>query len=395
MSGPSTEQAKGEPAAPLGLYVHVPFCASTCDFCAFYQTQPTAELVRRFLAGVAAESNTIAWTRPVSTVFWGGGTPGLLAPHDLARLAEVVQARCAGAPAEWTVELAPASVNGERLAALRDAGVTRVSMGVQSFQPNLLDALGRAHTREQIFRAYDQVRAAGFPSVNLDLMFALPGQTAEEWAGDVRAAVALAPDHLSTYCLTFEEDTKLWVKLSQGRVKLDPELEADLYEATWAQLAAAGYGQYEVSNFARPGHACRHNLNTWHMQEWVGLGPSAASQQGGWRGANVSDVEQWLADLERGDRLTVDRVAVTPALLAEDALIFGLRMNAGVDLAPWQARAPGAPWPVIEDTLRTLAASDLLVRDGSTVRLTDRGRLLADSVGAEIMTAFEPLAETA
>ncbi len=395
MSGPSTEQAKGEPAAPLGLYVHVPFCASTCDFCAFYQTQPTAELVRRFLAGVAAESNTIAWTRPVSTVFWGGGTPGLLAPHDLARLAEVVQARCAGAPAEWTVELAPASVNGERLAALRVAGVTRVSMGVQSFQPNLLDALGRAHTREQIFRAYDQVRAAGFPSVNLDLMFALPGQTAEEWAGDVRAAVALAPDHLSTYCLTFEEDTKLWVKLSQGRVKLDPELEADLYEATWAQLAAAGYGQYEVSNFARPGHACRHNLNTWHMQEWVGLGPSAASQQGGWRGANVSDVEQWLADLERGDRLTVDRVAVTPALLAEDALIFGLRMNAGVDLAPWQARAPGAPWPVIEDTLRTLAASDLLVRDGSTVRLTDRGRLLADSVGAEIMTAFEPLAETA
>jgi len=395
MSGPSTEQAKGEPAAPLGLYVHVPFCASTCDFCAFYQTQPTAELVRRFLAGVAAESNTIAWSRPVSTVFWGGGTPGLLAPHDLARLAEVVQARCAGAPAEWTVELAPASVNGERLAALRDAGVTRVSMGVQSFQPNLLDALGRAHTREQIFRAYDRVRAAGFPSVNLDLMFALPGQTAEEWAGDVRAAVALAPDHLSTYCLTFEEDTKLWVKLSQGRVKLDPELEADLYEATWAQLAAAGYGQYEVSNFARPGHACRHNLNTWHMQEWVGLGPSAASQQGGWRGANVSDVEQWLADLERGDRLTVDRVAVTPALLAEDALIFGLRMNAGVDLAPWQARAPGAPWPVIEDTLRTLAASDLLVRDGSTVRLTDRGRLLADSVGAEIMTAFEPLAETA
>ena len=146
MSGPSTEQAKGEPAAPLGLYVHVPFCASTCDFCAFYQTQPTAELVRRFLAGVAAESNTIAWTRPVSTVFWGGGTPGLLAPHDLARLAEVVQARCAGAPAEWTVELAPASVNGERLAALRDAGVTRVSMGVQSFQPNLLDALGRGPT---------------------------------------------------------------------------------------------------------------------------------------------------------------------------------------------------------------------------------------------------------
>ena len=268
-------------------------------------------------------------------------------------------------------------------------------MGVQSFQPELLDALGRQHTRDQVYRAYERVRAAGFSSVNLDLMFALPGQTAEEWASDVRAAVALAPDHLSTYCLTFEEDTKLWVKLSQGRVKLDPEHEADLYLATWRQLAAAGYHQYEISNFARPGHACLHNLNTWRMHEWVGLGPSAASQHAGWRGGNVADLERWLADLERGVRLTEDRVAVTPALRAEDALIFGLRMNAGVDVASWRARAPTAPWPAIDDTLASLAASELLVRDGDLVRLTERGRLVADAVGAEIMGAFEPIVETA
>ena len=279
MSEPSTEQAKGEPAHPLGLYMHVPFCASTCDFCAFYQTQPTAELVRRFLDGMEREAGLVQWTRPISTVFWGGGTPGLLAPRDLGRLAALVHSRARGQPAEWTVELAPASVTGERLHVLRDAGVTRVSLGVQSFQPDLLDALGRNHTREQIYRAYDRVRAAGFASVNLDLMFALPGQTAPDWAADVAAAVALAPDHLSTYCLTFEEDTKLWLKLSQGRVKLDPDLEADLYAATWEQLGAAGYPQYEISNFARPGHECRHNLNTWRMHEWIGLGPSAASQQ--------------------------------------------------------------------------------------------------------------------
>eukprot|EP01035_Chromulina_nebulosa_P047170 gene47170-63925_t len=151
------------------------------------------------------------------------------------------------------------------------------------------------------------VRAAGFASVNLDLMFALPGQTADEWAADVREAVRRAPDHLSTYCLTFEEDTKLWVKLSEGRVKLDPENEARLYESTWSQLAAAGYAQYEVSNFARPGHACVHNLNTWRMHEWVGLGPSAASQQGRWRGGNIADLEQWLANIARGERVTEDR----------------------------------------------------------------------------------------
>ena len=410
MSGLLPEQAKAEPAgarhagvssnadaepAPLGLYVHVPFCASTCDFCAFYQKTPTADDVARFLSGIEREAALAEWPRRVTTVFWGGGTPGLLAPRALTRLGEIVRARCGGTPEEWTVELAPGSVTVARLAALKEIGVTRVSMGVQSFQPELLDALGRQHTREQIFAAYDRVRAAGFHSVNLDLMFALPGQSAAEWAADVREAVSLGPNHISTYCLTFEEDTKLWLKLSQGRIKLDPEHEAALYEATWSQLSDLGYAQYEVSNFARPGHACRHNLNTWRMHEWVGLGPSAASQQGGWRGANVADLDQWIAQLERGERVTQDRVALTPSLLAEDALIFGLRMNAGVDLAPWRVRAPGAPWPAVDDTLATLAAGGLLHREGDVVRLTRRGRLVADAVGAEIMAAFEPIAETA
>lgn len=393
MIGLPLEQAKAE--TPLGIYVHVPFCASTCDFCAFYQKQPTADEVARFLAGIESEARLVAWTRPVTTVFWGGGTPGLLAPRHLELLAATVREQCGGQPREWTVELAPASVTDARLAALKAAGVTRVSLGVQSFQPGLLDALGRQHTREQVYTAYDRVRAADFPSVNLDLMFALPGQTAEEWAADVREAVALAPNHLSTYCLTFEEDTKLWVKLSQGRVKLDPEHEADLYESTWAQLAAAGYAQYEVSNFARPGHACLHNLNTWHMHEWVGLGPSAASQHAGVRGANVADLEKWLAGLAGGERVTEDRVTLTPELLAEDAVIFGLRLNAGVDLSRWRQRAPAAPWAAVDDVLSTLAAGELLVRSGDRVRLTDRGRLVADSVGAEIMAAFEPVTETA
>ena len=389
MSHFASEQDKASPPDPLGLYVHVPFCASTCDFCAFYQTTPTAEGVNRFLTGIANESKLVKWARPVTTVFWGGGTPGLLAPRDLARLAGIVHENCGGRPLEWTVELAPASVTPERLTVLREAGVTRVSMGVQSFQPALLDGLGRQHTREQVYRAYEHVRSAGFASVNLDLMFALPGQTEAEWAADVREAVRLAPDHISTYCLTFEEDTALWVKLSQGRVKLDPEHEARLYEATWVQLGDVGYAQYEISNFARPGHACRHNLNTWHMHEWVGLGPSAASQQDGWRGANIADLDQWLGHIVRGERVTEDRVAVTSALLAEDALIFGLRMNAGVDLALWQSRCSDAPWAAVESLLARCVAEGLAVRDGTRIRLTQRGRLLADSVGAEVMEAFQ------
>ena len=372
---------------PLGLYVHVPFCASTCDFCAFYQTAPTADGIESYLHGIATELALVERPREVGTVFWGGGTPGLLAPRDIRRLGETVRRWCGAAPEEWTVEMAPASVTDARLAALKEIGVTRISMGAQSFQPELLEALGRQHTLPQVLRAYDRIRAANFASVNIDLMFALPGQDEAGWMADMAAALALAPDHLSTYCLTFEEDTKLWVKLSEGKVKLDPEREAQLYERTWERLGEAGYAQYEVANFARPGHHCRHNLNTWHMHEWVGVGPSAASQFAGWRAANPSDLARWQTEVAVGERATEDRVALTPDLLAEDALIFGLRLNAGVDVNALKLRWPEAPWTAATQALDDLVTDGLAERVGPAVRLTVQGRLLADAVGAAVMRA--------
>ena len=396
MRGVATEeQAKAEEVEPLGLYVHVPFCASTCDFCAFYQVRPTADSVEGFINSAEAEAGLVHWDRPLQTVFWGGGTPGLLSPGDLARLAGIVHSVPGGnCPREWTVELAPASVTDERLGALKAAGVTRVSLGVQSFRPSLLDALGRAHTREQVLRAYGRIRSAGFASVNIDLMFALPGQTTAEWDADIDEAVSLAPDHISTYCLTFEEDTALWVKLSQGRVRLDPENEARMYERTWDRLGAAGYAQYEISNFARGDHACVHNVNTWRMGEWAGLGPSAASQHQGWRAANVADLPEWSAQVGRGERMTRDRLAVTAHLLAEDALVFGLRMNAGVDLARLKAFCPQAPWERVEALLGRLAAEGLAERRRNrSCGSRPRGRLLADSIGSELMVAFDRPAE--
>jgi oxygen-independent coproporphyrinogen-3 oxidase len=391
MRGVATEeQAKAEDVRPLGLYVHVPFCATTCDFCAFYQVHPTAESIEGFIKTLSDEAGLIDWDRPLSTVFWGGGTPGLLSPSDLGRVAEIVHALPGGrSPREWTVELAPASVTAERLSVLRSAGVTRVSLGVQSFRPALLDALGRAHSREQVYRAYERIRAAGFASVNVDLMFALPGQSAAEWDADIDEAVSLLPDHISTYCLTFEEDTALWVKLSEGRVRLDPENEARMYERTWERLGAAGYGQYEVSNFARPGHACAHNINTWRMAEWAGLGPSAASQLGNWRGSNIANLPEWAERVGRAERMTEERTALTPALLAEDALVFGLRMNEGVDLGLLRARCPGAPWDRVEALITRLVEEGLASREGARVRLEARGRLLADTVGSEVMAAFD------
>ena len=393
MSEINPEAGVGASQTPLGIYIHVPFCASTCDFCAFYQTTPTADGIGRYMQAMAHEAALVAWEgRCVDTVFWGGGTPGLLAPNQIRRLGAIVNERLGGGAREWTVEMAPASVTEARLEALKEIGVTRISMGAQSFQPALLDGLGRQHTREQIFRAYERIRTAEFKSVNIDMMFALPGQDERAWLADLEEALALAPDHLSTYCLTFEEDTKLWVKLSKGQVKLDVEHEARLYETTWARLEAAGYAQYEVSNFARPGHACIHNLNTWKMHEWVGLGPSAASQHAGWRGGNVADLEKWQANVARGERVTEDRVALTPAQLAEDALIFGVRMNAGVDLAELRGRFPEAPWREVELQISRLVEVGVAEMHAGNLVLTSRGRLIADTVGAELM---EPFAEAA
>ena len=384
---PAQAKAQGPPA--LGLYVHVPFCASTCDYCAFYQTVPTAKTVHGFLAGVAREAELVAWNRPVDTVFWGGGTPGMLAPGALAELGGIVRRSCGGVPREWSVEMAPASVTPQRLAALKDLGVTRISLGVQSLQAPLLEALGRRHTREQALRAYARVREAGFASVNLDLIFAIPGQTLAAWQADLRAAMELQPDHLSTYCLTFEEDTALFLKLSQGRVRPDAEAEAAFYTAAWERLEAGGYAQYEISNFARAGHACLHNLNTWRMAEWVGLGPSAASQAAGWRGANVADLGRWRADVAAGRRARTEAVELTPRLLAEDSLIFGLRMNEGVPLAGLRARFPEAPWERVEALAARLTGEGLAVIEAGRLRLTLRGRLVADAVGGQIMEAFD------
>lgn len=393
MAGFPSGQEKEPPAAapPLGVYVHVPFCATTCDFCAFYQTVPKGDAIPRYLEGIETEAGLVAWEgRSAATAFWGGGTPGLLKADQLERLGRILLRYCGGQPTEWSVELAPATVTAERVAVLKALGVTRISLGVQSFDEALLDALGRQHTPAQVYRAYDLIRAQGFASVNLDLMFALPGQTEAQWRADLDEAMRLAPDHLSTYCLTFEEDTALWVKLSQGKVKLDADKEAAFYQRTWDYLGAAGFAQYEVSNFARPGHACLHNLNTWRMHEWVGLGPSAASQHAGWRASNPPDLGQWLADLAAGRRATTDRTALTPALLAADAVIFGLRMNEGVSLPRLRRRFASAAWTALEELLPRLILDGLLeATPEGVIRLTTRGRLVADAVGGEVLEAFE------
>ena len=372
----------------LGLYCHVPFCASTCDFCAFYQEKPRRGDLDRYLSAMDAEFALISDSRSVDTVFWGGGTPGLLSAKDLECLGRSMLKRLGNAPAEWTIEMAPSTVKADKLAVLRDLGVTRISMGVQSFDEELLESLGRLHRPNQIYKAWSLVEAAGFPQTNLDLMFAIPNQSMQQWEGAIREAARLGPSHLSTYCLTFEEDTALYVKLSQGKLKIDEERELRFYERGWELLAELGYAQYEVSNFSKDGAECIHNVNTWRMAEWIGCGPSAASQYRGERYQRPSNLKEWAASMESGLSPKVELVSLDASILMADAIIFGLRMNVGIDLADIALRFPAPKvMAVLEPLLAFFEAEGLLIRDGTHAHLTHKGRLVCDAIGSAVLEA--------
>lgn len=379
-------QAKGDKNFPLGFYLHVPFCASTCDFCAFYQEKPLRKDILYYLDGVKEElAQVIEKNLKIETFFWGGGTPGLLSAKDLEKLGTLVLSFLENKPKEWTVEMAPSTIKADKLKLLKSLGVNRISMGVQSFNPSLLKSLGRLHAPQQVYKAYELIRKAGFENVNLDLIFAIPGQSMQDWETDLTTAINLAPEHISTYCLTFEEDTALYVKLAKGKVKRSEENEIHMYQKSWEILETHGYFQYEISNFARFGFPCEHNLNTWRMFDWVGIGPSASSQYKNKRYTNPHSLELWLKGLKCGKQSYVDEVLLDETTLFLDALVFGLRMNEGVVVKALKKRfAPTKNLENVEKLLTDLVLAGLCEEKTGTLSLTASGRLLADKIGAQI-----------
>lgn len=373
----------------LGIYCHVPFCASTCDFCAFYQEKPRRGDLNRYLNAMDSEFALFPKGRSVDTVFWGGGTPGLLSAKDLERLGQSMLNRLGSVPKEWTIEMAPSTVKADKLEVLRDLGVTRISMGVQSFDPKLLESLGRLHRPNQIYTAWERIQQAGFAQTNLDLMFAIPNQSMEQWQAAIREAARLGPTHLSTYCLTFEEDTALYVKLSAGKVTVDEERELQFYQRGWELLAELGYAQYEISNFAKSGAECIHNVNTWRMTEWLGCGPSAASQYGGERYQRPSNLDEWATSIESGQPPKTERVELDDSILFADSIVFGLRMNAGIDLDEVGQRFPSADVLLkVEPLFAQFVREGLMLRDEQRIRLTHQGRLVCDAIGSAVLEAI-------
>ncbi|MCX8156720.1 MAG: radical SAM family heme chaperone HemW [Verrucomicrobiae bacterium] len=376
------------------LYVHVPFCARKCEYCAFYSAPGTGEQVQRYVRALERELELVAARLRPRTIFFGGGTPSLLTLaqwHQICRCLE--RLNLLGA-AEWTIECNPATVSPDKARLWRDYGVNRLSLGVQSLDETLLDRLGRVHSRAMVFKTFDLLRRAGFANLNLDLMFAIPGQTMETWQATLREALALGSEHLSCYEVTYEEDTPLYEQMRAGAFDVDEDLADAMYQALCDAAARAGFRQYEVSNFARdlpgaagrlPHYACQHNVNYWRGGAFLGLGPSAAEFVDGVRTKNWSNTTLYCERLESGRRAIESRDVLTPLQRAGEIAGFGLRMNVGWDFAEFTA--------VTGFDLRHEWAADLaaLVRcghalqDATSFRLTPRGLRFADAAAERFL----------
>jgi oxygen-independent coproporphyrinogen-3 oxidase len=375
-------------AAFRGAYVHVPFCRHKCHYCDFYSFVDSGGRTRAYVDRARRELE--AWsprvTAPLETLFVGGGTPTMLQPQELADLLCAIRSAFPWHPhAEWTVEANPETVTPEIAGVLVDSGVTRVSMGAQSFQPRLLQALERTHDPASVARAVGFLRAAGIGQVNIDLIYAVPGGTLGEWCEDLRRTLELSPEHVSCYGLMYESNTPLGQRHAKGQVQGAPEeLEVAMHHAACEALGDAGFEHYEISNWAKPGQRCRHNELYWRNDDWLAVGPSASGHASGLRWRNVPRLGDWL---ERGPWSPVQDVE----RLDEDgrvgeAFMMGLRLLDGMS----EARVAGLLARGSRGVARRLAIArhaenGLLEVVSGSLRLTERGRLLASEVAIDLL----------
>ena len=374
----------------LGLYLHIPFCGSICSYCNFNRGLFDAALKARYVEALAQE---IAQPAPASadeapqgeavdTIFFGGGTPSLLAPAEVARLIDACRdAYAVSADAEVTLEANPETVNEATLAAFRAAGVNRVSFGVQSFEDDELVRLGRAHNAETARHAVRAARSAGFDNISLDLMLWLPGQSFASWLRNVDEAVALAPDHVSMYLLELYPNAPLKEAMARAAWTQSPDDEAaDMYLAGLERFDAAGFEQYEISNVAQPGRTSRHNLKYWRGGRWRGLGCGAHSTMGRWRWHNVAGTTDYIDRVDAGAAFTVQLHERAASEQLAEALFMGMRLTEGVDRENIRARFGVDPWLQHEAALGPFIGEGLVWTRGARMGLSRHGMLVANGI---------------
>jgi len=371
---------------PLGLYLHIPFCDAICNYCNFNRGLLDTELKARYLDALGREIDAAGDGAPVDSVFFGGGTPSVLAPAEVASLIERCRARFELAPeAEITLEMNPEGASASRLDGYRAAGVTRLSLGVQSFRDEELRRLSRLHSAGRAIEAFSLARAAGFDDISVDLMVWLPEQSVAQWLESVDTLIRLGPDHASLYLLELYPNAPLAEEMARAVWSQAPDEDAArMYLDALERLDAAGYRQYEISNVARADHRSRHNLKYWTDGAWIGFGVGAHSTRGGRRWRNVAEVGEYVTRLARGERVVADSRTLSAEERLADTMFLGLRLTDGVDLA-WVARRHGVDaWTRWGAELMPFVEGGLLERDERRLRLTRQGMLLA----SEVMQVF-------
>jgi len=372
---------------PRAAYVHIPFCAHKCGYCDFASLAGSDHLADRYLDALGRELEAVGEPQEVDTIFIGGGTPTRLDAGQLGRLLTLVRRRFPLADGgEWTVEANPGTLDAEKADVLAGGGVNRVSLGAQSFQPDLLRALERNHSPEEVPRALDLVRPR-FPSWSFDLIFGVPGSTPGLWAADLEAALALGPSHLSCYGLVYEKGTALWKQEKAGLVRpVSEDAEREMYEHTIDRLAAEGLAMYEISNFARIGHESRHNLVYWANDAYFGVGLGAARYLRGVRSSNTRDLPAYLRRIEDGRDATGPTEALGPEARARETAVLMLRRTVvGIDRDDFRRRTGFDFDALAGDALPRHRAGGLLEDDGRRVRFTREGLFLADTVLCDLL----------
>ncbi|MGC8989811.1 MAG: radical SAM family heme chaperone HemW [Verrucomicrobiia bacterium] len=376
------------------LYVHIPFCLRKCPYCAFYSVPFSSELVGHYVEMLVKEMEMVVPALAPKTVYFGGGTPSLLSEKHFEKLVAVFQRAGWTDIGEWTVEANPATLTLDKARFLRQLGVNRVSLGVQSLDETVLKRLGRVHTRADALRSFDILRGAGFTNINIDLMFAVPGQTLSAWEKVLEEALALGSEHLSAYELNYEQDTPFFEEFAAGKFESEEDLGCEMYELLLGATAARGFVQYEVSNFARdtldgtgapPAFACRHNISYWRGRWYYGLGPSAASYVMGVRYANFADLGRYCRVLASGHRPIASAERLSPLARAGETAAFGLRMSVGWSFEEFR-RVTGFDlrdeWA---EEIADFVEGGYAEMTSSRFKLTPKGMLFADLVGERFL----------
>ncbi|MDB5172530.1 MAG: coproporphyrinogen oxidase, anaerobic [Phycisphaerales bacterium] len=393
-SGAIVNPAALPPADIEALYVHIPFCFHKCHYCDFYSiTRQTPERMDAFVDLILREAEF--WTSPAAgpkprlrTVFFGGGTPSLLPANSMARLLAGLKNRFDfSGIEEWTIEVNPATAELEYCRMLRKAGVDRLSFGAQSFNLPELATLERHHDPSDVPRSIALAREAGFTRLNVDLIYAVPGQDLESWAMSLNAALALGTPHVSAYNLTYESNTPMAVKKRLGRlVPIEELAELEMFHHARRSLAAAGLQPYEISNYAAPGEACRHNLVYWTGGNYIGLGPSAASHVEGHRWRNRPHLREWEEAITGGHVPATDVEILSPSQRAGELAMLMLRLSGGLNYAAFAAKTGLDARTVFADQVNRLGGPGLLTADANAIRLTESGLNVADAVAAEFLS---------